>query len=544
MEIGETALLGVATPTNVSVSVSFLRDPSDVQELWDLLMEGRPPASVARFDVSVQPAAPAVHVAEVEGPNGDIVRAALPCTGGGSDPVAATWDGRGDDGSPVPVGKYKIRLRAACGGVQGSAESEPIKIVRVGVVAAAFSGKMVYPLRFAFREFPKKFDNDSFDVPAWQWQLASLDDAGKARAPPPAATGRSADANTYCYPFAAKRSSKLKPRLKAAGAGYGSSDGISLKLLRADGSAFSDQAAASIALDKTYKLEANEASKLPPSVQKTQLELAFAFEYTNSKGQVTKLGLQRCSKMTVYVLVSEPQDPWGRGSVANRQRPWVELLEKACTQWATGATTVEMAASLVVTSVNSRRKMNLTYDTVEGKDLFKLTSKVGTKPDAIQLRKFLKWLAGDPTRPKKWNVVNCTVCGALVSTISNALGCSLHSSWMGMSFGCHKIIAIGDWVWHHPFHQYYGAGDTYGEFSYHEVAWTGAAGAGDAIYDACLKVASDPVGSPAMSPLLAKGMTFATSSPAIDDYLRRLVLPSHVAATAPIQAFAGRYKAR
>ncbi len=545
MEIGEPCTaLSPSQAASVALSVAFDPEASDLQEVWDPVIDERP-RCVARFKVTVEPDVPLRCIGQVEGPGG-VARSILSASRGESNLVSVEWDGRGEKGEPVPPGKYKIRLRARAGETTKDAVSAEIRVVRVGVVAVRFGGKYVYPLQFAFKNFPASYDAADpahGKIPDWQWKIASLDRDGKPRKPPPCSTGPSGDTATYCYPIAAKRLAKLAPQLRTAPVGFSEADGITLRLVESGTmNPWSDRTVTNIQPDKTCVFEAREDRKLAAGVRKTDVRFDFIFEYTNSKGKLVKLGRQRCSTITVYVLVSEPQNPWGRGSVPERQRPWVELLEKVCAGWARGTQTVEQAAGLVVEAVNG--KMGLRYDTVRGEDRNKYTLRISLlgPPVSINLRKFLRNLAGDVTRKPDWDVVNCTVCGALVSTIANAVGCSVHSSIMGFNFGCHKIVAIGDTAWHHPFHQYEGPGDTKGSFSYHEVAWTGAAGASDQIYDACLKVAQDPVKSPATNPILPKGMTYATSNAAIDDYRRRLVVSSSVPTTLARQAGAGRYQ--
>jgi len=93
-----------------------------------------------------------------------------------------TWDGADDFGEKALPGTYKIRLTARGDGKQSTDISKEIKIVRVGVVALAF--KNVYPLKFAFKQYPAKFDADDFEIPAEQWKLKALDSGSKTTARP------------------------------------------------------------------------------------------------------------------------------------------------------------------------------------------------------------------------------------------------------------------------------------------------------------------------------------------------------------------------
>ena len=545
----------VKQPCLISLTVKFIPDQSDLPEVWDLWIEERPSKSVARFKILTNPENynPISYSAQVEGPKGVVRKnlAAYPDSGPPTRTCLVRWDGTDDGGGYVPIGSYKIRLTAKAEGKESSDASADMKIIRVGVVYIRF--KNVYPLKFAFKNYPAKYDTDDYDIPAAEWKLSTLDDGSKPRVPPICSTsGRSKDATTYCYPFAAQRNRKLKFRVGTAGENYAGGDKILLKIIKSGTEEnWSDDEANGIGINEEHWFEANDGNKLYHRVSKmTDLRFDFLFEYTNSKGKAVQLGRQRCSKMVVYIIVSMPTEPWGLGTAPNRQRPWVELLEKICSDWAKGAQTVEEAASMIVEAVNHKKldgTESLKYDTSTGADLNSLVTKTGPfKPVSIRLRAFFTWLAGDPGRPANWNVVNCTCCGALLSTIANCVGCSVQSSVLAKNdafspgFDCHKIISIGDSTWHHPF---YNPADTSGGFSYHEVAWTGGAGLSDNIYDACLQVATDPVTSPGTGALYVKGMTFATSRPTIDDYRRRLVVPGDVASVTPRTTMAGRYRA-
>jgi hypothetical protein len=86
--------------------------------------------------------------------------------------------------------------------------------------------------------------------------------------------------------------------------------------------------------------------------------------------------------------------------------------------------------------------------------------------------------------------VNCTDCANFVTTFANLVGHTLHSSRMGWYFDTNPYTAIGRASWTPP-----GWGWA---FSYHEVGWTGSAGDGDKVFDACLKV--DGNGDPSTEP--------------------------------------------
>lgn len=525
--------------------VTYNAGQSELQELWDLWIEERPAESIARFDLVTDPPQATVScTAEVLGPSG-VIKSNAPVTSptGSSALYAVSWNGTNDAGLKVATGTYRIRLTASTPCTTARAVSADIKVLRVGIVYIRF--RNVYPLKFAFRNYPASFVTDNFDVPPAEWRIASLDDGTTIRTPPSCSTrGRSADVNNYCYPFAAKRRSRLRFRVGTEGRNYSSGDGIRMRVVgsgRED--SWSDDAANGIDIHQEYWFEANPANRMFHRVAKrTDLHFDLLFEYTNSLSQVIRLGRQCCSRWVVYVIVSMPTEPWGMGNTANRQRPWVELLEQICTGWATGAQTVEQAAGNVVSAVNGR--MSLRYDTTNGADVNSLVTKSSGVPSTIRLRAFLNWLGGDSSRPATWNIVNCTCCGALVSTIANSIGCSIHSSvltdnsWSG--FGCHQIISIGFSNWNYPFPN---PTHTAGGFRYHEVAWTGTAGDSEDIYDACLQVATDPVSAPTGTPLFARQMVYNSGVAAVNDYERRLIVSADVARVRPQSHLRGRYRA-
>ncbi len=526
------------------IKVKFNAVASPLLKVWDLWIDERPTDTIAKFDVTTDPPhhGGVTYEAEILGDKGTIKRN-LPVTPPDASATlcSVSWDGTNDKSEKVDVGKYKVKLIAKGGDKTASDTSTEIKILRVGIVYVRF--KNVYPLKYAFQNYPATFVKDDFAVPREEWKIASLDDGLVPRTPPVCQiTGKGPDPQTYCYPFAAKRKTQLKFRVGTAGKNYASGDGIKIKVVcSGTETAWSNDTASGIDVNKEYWFEANNANKLPESVQKIDdLHFDFLFGYIDSQGKPVKLGRQTCSKWVVYIIVSQPTEPWGFG-YANHQKVWVELLEKVCTDWAKGAQTVEQAAGKIVTAVNS--KMTLRYDIVNGEDIYGLTARSVPlyAPDKIKLRNFLGWLENAPGRPTKWNVVNCTCCGALVSTIANSVGCSLNSSRFGYDFDCHKVISIGYVDWKAPFSSppAYSAGG----FTYHEVAWTGSSSATDNIYDACLKVAADPVSAPATNPLSVKGMVYKSSGLAIDDYVRRLVVPLHVSRAIARQDKSGRYKA-
>lgn len=206
-----------------------------------------------------------------------------------------------------------------------------------------------------------------------------------------------------------------------------------------------------------------------------------------------------------YVVQDVPKEPWTQTSYPDDQNPWTDALDYACT-WAQGETTKGGVASAVTAGVNNGP---YAYDMNLG------ATHYGTySPRKHNLTAFLDRLNGG------WGngqIVNCTDCAMAVTSFSNLLGCELWSSRMGWGFSLNPIVPVG--------HTTFGCPNWGCSFSYHEVGWTGNAGANDTVFDGCLKVDgdSDPVHAPHFS-ILPQNMSF--DNPAGLDYRERLVPPS------------------
>ncbi len=185
----------------------------------------------------------------------------------------------------------------------------------------------------------------------------------------------------------------------------------------------------------------------------------------------------------VYLLLDRPTGPWvaGTGDPANTQLPWTAVLDHAC-RWAEGSTTSEAAATRVTQAV---------FDL--GPDLFEygcpILAATQYSSPVFDCTAFLDRLRGGLGNGR---FLNCTDCATIVSTFANALGCDLWQSTMWTlgptgvldPFTVNEIVAIGSADWRTPC--------GWIGFNYHEVAWTGACGADDAVYDACLLIDGDP----------------------------------------------------
>lgn len=180
----------------------------------------------------------------------------------------------------------------------------------------------------------------------------------------------------------------------------------------------------------------------------------------------------------IYIILEAPTLPWKQQPFPDNQNPWTDALDFACA-WAAGQTTAVGAATGVTSQVNG--SLGLTYDMAQGASKY-------TTPAAgltFELTKFINYLKNGIGPGNNGNVVNCTDCGTIVTTFSNVVGCDLHASKMSSAFGfaLTPIRAIGQ--------AGFGCPNWGCSFSFHEVAWTGANGNADPIFDACLKVDGD-----------------------------------------------------
>ena len=194
----------------------------------------------------------------------------------------------------------------------------------------------------------------------------------------------------------------------------------------------------------------------------------------------------------IYVLLEAPKDPWKQTpyNATNDQLPWTEVMDYSCI-WAIGSKDRDTAAGKVTERVNALGPSIVEYDCPGGGGTHYSSPK-------FNCTEFLERLKGGLGLGK---YVNCTDCATIVSTFSNILGCDLWQSRMGSGFGLNEVISIGYSTWSTPC--------GWSTFNYHEVAWKGACGVDDEVFDACLRVDGDssPRTSP-HTPLLPINMKF------------------------------------
>ncbi len=116
--------------------------------------------------------------------------------------------------------------------------------------------------------------------------------------------------------------------------------------------------------------------------------------------------------------------------------------------------------------------------------------------------------------------VNCSDCAAFVVSFANILGCELYSSIMGVNFTTREYWAIGRQSWTPPGWGWGGA--------FNEVAWSGACGDLDMVFDACLKYGGDdnPIDAVLRTPMLPVAIQFSDGDPGSPFLYRERLVPS------------------
>jgi hypothetical protein len=117
-----------------------------------------------------------------------------------------------------------------------------------------------------------------------------------------------------------------------------------------------------------------------------------------------------------------PTGPWQQApyNAVNKQVPWTEVLDYACS-WAAGAMTADDAAGKVTDAVHNLGPGTFRYDCPGG------GSPRYASP-GFDCTAFLDRLRGGAGNGV---YVNCSDCATIVSTFANALGADLWQSRMG-----------------------------------------------------------------------------------------------------------------
>lgn len=224
----------------------------------------------------------------------------------------------------------------------------------------------------------------------------------------------------------------------------------------------------------------------------------------------------------IYLVLDIPTAPWQQTPYqpANIQLPWTSVLDYAC-QWALGTTNAIDAAGGVTRGVNNLGPNIVTYDCPGGGNSWYSAGAF----DCTAFIDRLKGGLGDGY------YVNCSDCATFVSTFANILGCDLWQSRMGSGFfHLNPILGIGSNTWQPACHGIDGWADGFG---YHEVAWTGACGANDNVFDACLHVDgdADPTAAPHTAQL---PVNVLFGNPGDMQYRDRLTIPADLANCSPL----------
>lgn len=179
------------------------------------------------------------------------------------------------------------------------------------------------------------------------------------------------------------------------------------------------------------------------------------------------------TKHRIYIVLEEPKLPWKQQPLPDTQNPWTEALDFACV-WAAGKQNRDDAATAMTQHINAN--LGLVYDNASGAPAYETFPNC----DKFELTQFLAYLTNGTGLG---NVVNCMDCATITTTFSNLVGCDLHASKMGNFFDLTPFRGIGGAGFACPG---FGCG-----FSYHEVAWKGAHGNSDPLFDACLREDGD-----------------------------------------------------
>jgi hypothetical protein len=258
----------------------------------------------------------------------------------------------------------------------------------------------------------------------------------------------------------------------------------------------------------TFALSGAKVATTPVGVHTTE----WRWQYRIRRGAWTDIDVTR---HRIYVLLDVPTAPWQQMPFAasNSQLPWTDVLDVAC-QWSVLATNADEASAKLTRAVYNLGPGTIEYDCPGGG-----SSQYSAGNFACSA--FLDRLRGGFGNGK---YVNCSDCGAIVSTFANALGCDLWSSRMGYYFDLNELLAIGSSTWM--------TACGWAGFSYHEVAWSGGCTASDDVWDACLQVDGDPdpVNAPHVA-LLPSKLRFG--NPGDMTYRDRLATPGTRPSCAP-----------
>lgn len=179
------------------------------------------------------------------------------------------------------------------------------------------------------------------------------------------------------------------------------------------------------------------------------------------------------SSHRIYTTLNLPRKPWTKDpSNSQEQLVWTDVLDHACVWARRIQDNVDRAGTEIVREVFALGPRFIQFDNQNhGASHY-------SDDTHFDCTAFLLRLAGQESNGR---FVNCTDCAAIVSTFANAIGCDLSQAQMapppgGIGFPLNPHLRIGLPNQHT------------GSFRYHEVAWKGACGEADDVFDACLKL--------------------------------------------------------
>lgn len=171
------------------------------------------------------------------------------------------------------------------------------------------------------------------------------------------------------------------------------------------------------------------------------------------------------TRHTVFVTLGRPTWPWNSLAVSGRRLPWVDALDLACA-WCMGLRSFAAISERVTLRVNQQSHVRYDGGPKFGTAEFMLHSYLA----ALEL----------PDRPF---VMNCTDAANAVVTLSNLLGCNLGTGRI-LDVETRHIVPIGGDASGTPMWKTKG-------WDFHEVAWVGAIGPQERLYDATLQLDLD-----------------------------------------------------
>lgn len=232
-------------------------------------------------------------------------------------------------------------------------------------------------------------------------------------------------------------------------------------------------------------------------------------------------------EITIYICEGEEREKLKWFEVVNTAGEQLNAQERRNAQY-TGKWLYEAkrrfsktgcaAAAMVTEAINTCGRFQ--YETNRGASAYVCFVSSGSlgSYEYVELTMCLERLNGGKGREE---FVNCTDCAAFVTSLSNILGCGLYSSQMRYSFDTNPYCAIGCANWEPP---KWGWG-----FKYHEVAWNGACGDANEVFDACLRYdGDDSPNSDPRTPALPVSVVFSDGNPSAPYVYRERLTPQGV----------------